>query len=283
MSHVIACIDGSSTSPAVCDCAGWASQLLAAPVTLLHVLEQPHAQGVTDLSGAIGLGSRELLMQQLAELDEQRSRAAREQGQLLLEAARARVVELGALEVQLRQRHGLLVDCLQELEAQIRLLVMGRHGQQGDSLGRRIGSQLENVVRTLHCHILVTTERFTPPTQVMIAFDGSASAQRAVAKVAATPLLAGLPVHLVTVGSDNPETRRSQLAALEVLEQAGLAVTSMILSGEVEGALRRYQAEQGIDLLVMGAWGHSRMRQWLVGSTTTAMVQHADVPLLLVR
>ena len=65
MSTVIACIDGSSATPAVCDCAGWASQLLAAPVTLLHVLEQPQAQGVSDLSGAIGLGSRELLLQQL--------------------------------------------------------------------------------------------------------------------------------------------------------------------------------------------------------------------------
>jgi nucleotide-binding universal stress UspA family protein len=36
--------------------------------------------------------------------------------------------------------------------------------------------------------------------------------------------------------------------------------------------------------VVMGAYGHSTIRQFLVGSTTTKMMQHTtDVPLLLLR
>ncbi|NPZ02087.1 universal stress protein, partial [Pseudomonas aeruginosa] len=44
-----------------------------------------------------------------------------------------------------------------------------------------------------------------------------------------------------------------------------------------------YQKEHGIDLLVMGAYGHSRIRQFLVGSTTTSMLRTTISPLLLLR
>ena len=44
-----------------------------------------------------------------------------------------------------------------------------------------------------------------------------------------------------------------------------------------------YQREHAIELLVMGAYGHSRIRQFLVGSTTTAMIRRAQSPLLLLR
>ncbi|WP_432205725.1 universal stress protein [Enterococcus faecalis] len=56
-----------------------------------------------------------------------------------------------------------------------------------------------------------------------------------------------------------------------------------IRPGEVESVLHAYQAEHGIDLLVMGAYGHSRIRQFLVGSTTTTMLRTSTLPVLLLR
>ena len=62
MTTVIACIDGSPSSAAVCDYSAWASVRLASPLTLVHILEDV-VQAPTDLSGSIGLGSREHLLQ----------------------------------------------------------------------------------------------------------------------------------------------------------------------------------------------------------------------------
>ena len=62
MTHVIACIDGSTSAPAVCDYAAWASLSLEAPLTFLHVLDQRQYPVAADLSGNIGLGSREHLL-----------------------------------------------------------------------------------------------------------------------------------------------------------------------------------------------------------------------------
>ena len=54
-------------------------------------------------------------------------------------------------------------------------------------------------------------------------------------------------------------------------------------AGEVEEKLRTYKQEHSIVMLVMGAYGHSRIRQFLVGSTTTTMLKTAKKPLVILR
>ncbi|MHB1213557.1 MAG: universal stress protein [Thiobacillus sp.] len=283
MSQVIACIDGSRLTLAVCDYAAWASRRLDAPLDFLHVLGRSEYPIPTDLSGNIGLGSREHLLQELATLDAQRSKVALEQGRLMLDAAKERAVADGVVRPSSRQRHGELVDTLRELESDIRLLVMGRQGERGDGAGGQVGSHLENVVRTLHRPILVIPSDYTEPHRILIAFDGSATTRKAVEMVARSPLLRGLPCHVVMVGEDGAEPREQLGWARTHLETAGFGITAEIRQGEVEAVLCAYRTEHEIDLIVMGAYGHSRIREFLIGSTTTKLVRQSTVPLLLLR
>ena len=280
MTKVIACIDGTSVSPAVCDYAAWSSLRLEAPLVFLHVLDKSGYPVERNLSGNIGMGSREALLEELAALDEKRGRLALEQGRLLLEAARERAVADGVGDATTLQRHGNLVETLVELEADTRLLVMGKHDE---NLGEHVGSRLENVVRTLHRPILVTTPEYRPPARVMLAFDGSATTRKGVEMVAGSPLFRGLPCHLVMVGTDNGESRAQLDWARQTLEAAGFEAPAVLLQGEVERVLCGYRQEQDIDLLVMGAYGHSVIRRFLVGSTTTNVIRNASAPVLLLR
>ncbi|WP_313087775.1 universal stress protein [Pseudomonas sp.] len=283
MNQVMACIDGSPQAAAVCDCAAWASQRLDAPLTLLHVLDQQQYPATGTLSGIIGLGSREYLLEELAALDAKRSKLALEEGRMMLDAARQRVATAGVTGAELRQRHGDLVDTLRDLESDTRLLVIGKQGEDSGSDLQLIGSQLESVIRTLHRPILVTPADFSVPASVMLAFDGSATSRKGVEMLAASPLFSGIPVHLVTVGEASDDNRALLDSARDALVAAGFEVHTAIRAGEVEPALHAYQAEHGIDLLVMGAYGHSRIRQFLVGSTTTQMIRSTTTPLLLLR
>ena len=99
MNNVIACIDGSSAATSVCDYAAWAASRLAAPLTLLHVLDQSRYPVENDLSGKLGVDAREHLLCELAELDIRRNKLALEQGALMLEEARQRVVASGIAEI----------------------------------------------------------------------------------------------------------------------------------------------------------------------------------------
>ena len=283
MNQIMACIDGSAQAAAVCDCAAWASLQLDAPLTLLHVLDQQQYPAAGNLSGIIGLGSREYLLEELAALDEKRSKLALEEGRMMLDSARQRVITAGIAQPDVRQRHGDLVETLRDLEADIRLLVIGKQGEESGNDLQLIGSQLESVIRTLHRPILVTPASFSVPTSVMLAFDGSDTSRKGVEMLASSPLFKGIPIHLVMVGDDNGEHRALLDSARDTLVSAGFDVHTALRSGEVEPALHAYQAEHQIGLLVMGAYGHSRIRQFLVGSTTTRMIRSTTTPLLLLR
>lgn len=281
--NVLACIDGSRSSPAVCDYAAWASMRLSAPLVFLHVLDHSQFPTQSDLSGNIGLGSREHLLQELAELDEKRGKLMREQGRLMLEAAAERAVTDGVVEPVTRQRHGDLVETLADLQGEIRLLVMGRQGEEGDSLGQHVGSHLESVIRTLHKPILVTAGEFRQPRSVMLAFDNGPSTRKGIEMITESPLFQGLPIHLLMVGADTNDAWEALNAAKARLESAGHEVIASIRAGDVEKTLLGYEEEHDIDMIVMGAYGHSRIRQFFVGSTTTSILSSTTRPLLLLR
>ncbi|WP_022961308.1 universal stress protein [Halopseudomonas pelagia] len=280
---VLACVDGSKSSPAVCDYAAWASLRLDAPLTFLHVLDHSQYPTETNLSGNIGLGSREHLLTELAELDEKRGKLMREQGRLMLEAAVARVKAGGVADPAVRQRHGDLVETLAELEKDIRLLVIGREGEEGDTVGGHVGSHLESVIRTVHRPTLVTAGDFRQPRSVMLAFDNGPSTRKGIEMIAASPLFKGLPIHLVMVGADTKDAWESVNVAKQALEKVGHQVQACIRAGNVEEVLLGYEEEHDIDMIVMGAYGHSRIRQFFVGSTTTTILTRTKRPLLLLR
>lgn len=282
MKHVVACIDGSASTQSVCDYASWAALRLETSLTLFHVLDEARYPTETDMTGNIGLGSRETLLNQLAELDQQRSKLALEQGHHMLESAKNRAQEDGVSEVNLRQRHGDLAESLLELEDAMRLLVIGLHGKD-TTRTKRVGSQLETVVRTMHRPILVAPEEFVEPKSVMLAYDGSDSSRKGIRLLASSPIFKGLPLHLVMVGDDTNDNRASIESAANHLRELGHNVQFDIRSGDVETTLHAYQNEHHIDLVVMGAYGHSRIRQFLVGSTTTSILQTTNSALLLLR
>tara|TARA_A100001391_G_scaffold202136_5_gene190937 strand:+ start:8191 stop:9030 length:840 start_codon:yes stop_codon:yes gene_type:complete len=279
----MACIDGSPQAAAVCDCSAWASKRLDAPLTLLHVLDRQQYPVSGDLSGIIGLGSREFLLQELATLDEKRAKLALEEGRMMLDSARQRAISAGVAQPECRQRHGDLVESLRDLQDETRLLVIGRQGEDSGDAIQHIGSQLENVIRTMQRPILVAPNDFSAPQSVMLAFDGSATSRKGVEMLAGSPLFKSMPIHLVMVAADTADNQAQLENARGVLTAAGFNVKIAIRAGEVEPTLHAYQAEHGIDLLVMGAYGHSRIRQFFVGSTTTNMIRTTSTPLLLLR
>lgn len=283
MNMITACIDGSKLSAYVCDAAAWLGLALDAPVKLLHVLEKTTVPVNDNLSGAIGLGSREHLLTEMTALDEQRSKLALEHGKHMLEDAKQRVRNLGVKEVELKQRHGELLEALSASEAKTRVYVIGKLGEGHNVVSQRIGAHLENIVRAIHTPILVTVGEFKAPKSYMIAYDGSTSAVETLAKFSESPLLKELPGHLVMVGSANNEHQQQLESAKKILEKNGRSVTITLLQGTVQDELKEYRDKNSIDLMVMGAYGHSRFREFFVGSQTSKMIATSPIPLLLLR
>ena len=68
-----------------------------------------------------------------------------------------------------------------------------------------------------------------------------------------------------------------------LLKKAGIKYQVFFERGEPEKVISDHVEQYNIDLLVMGAYGHSRIRNLMIGSTTTQMIRSCLVPVLLFR
>ena len=79
------------------------------------------------------------------------------------------------------------------------------------------------------------------------------------------------------------ETKRAALAEAEAVFAPGHSVTTVLDPGKAELVIPRVVGAVDNPLLLMGAYGHSPIRNLIVGSTTTSMIRTVRVPVLLVR
>lgn len=118
------------------------------------------------------------------------------------------------------------------------------------------------------------------PTRALIAWNGSREAARAVRD--ALPLLkAADSVDIIAV--DPPEgTGGMDLARSLGRHGIKVEVRERLSGGaEVGGLLLEEVRTSGADLLVMGAYGHSRVREWVLGGATEDVLELGTVPALL--
>ncbi|MFZ3034844.1 MAG: universal stress protein [Parvibaculum sp.] len=284
MTKLIALIDGSVYAQSVCDHAAWVATRGRMAVEVVHVLGRRDTTSVpVNLSGSIGLGARTALLEELAELDAQKAKLAHKRGRIILDEARASLLEAGVGEVTTRLRNEDIVETVQTFEDGAEIIVVGKRGEAADFATLHLGSNLERVVRASHHPVLVASRAFRPITRVLIAFDGGASAEKAIEYIAASPLFDGLECHLLCVGVVTADMSVRLEAAANRLRAAGRTASVEILPGHADEVIARVVEAGGADLLVMGAYGHSRIRNLIIGSTTTQMIQACKIPVMLFR
>jgi nucleotide-binding universal stress UspA family protein len=283
MNHIIGCLDGSIYSQSVCDHALWLAQRLGSDIKLLHVLDhhREHAS-VANFSGAIGFKSNEALMEQLTEVEEAQARVGLAKGRAILRECAGRLRAANAT-VSTTQLNGSLVVTLSARETRDSIVVLGKRGEAADFAKLHLGANLERVARASICPILAAARTFRPIERVLIAHDGGTSIRKAMEFLTHSPLLRSLHVQILTIGTPD-QARRSQLDdAKAQIERCGAIVTTRIEPGDPETTIARITEQDGFGLLVIGAYGHSRIRNLVIGSTTTAMLRSCRIPVLMVR
>lgn len=123
----------------------------------------------------------------------------------------------------------------------------------------------------------------SPPrfATAIVAWDGSAPAARALSD--ALPLLRRIArVELVSV-TDEPVPEATHGRAVRHLARHGVEAVFHTLPGglPVGEALLSHAADRGADLLVMGAYGHSRLREWVFGGVTRDILRTAPLCCLM--
>lgn len=120
--------------------------------------------------------------------------------------------------------------------------------------------------------------------RVLVAWNGSREATRAVHD--ALPLLRRAEqVTVLSIDPDADAERRLPGADVSLhLTRHGVTVQAATIAGAdvaVGDLLLSYVADHDIDLIVMGAYGHTRLREMVLGGATRTLLRHMTVPVLI--
>lgn len=282
MTKILACIDGSPYAASVADCAAWAAKGLGGGVELLQVLGRREA-AAENLSGRVVPDGQRQLLERLAGLDAERFRLLQQSARLGLEEAKARMLAAGVAEVTTSLRTGDVLEEISAREAEADLLVIGKRGEAAAFARAHLGSNLERIVRMSRLPILIAALEFKPVQRALVAFDGRSNALKALDALSRLPLARGIEALILTAGKATEEARRQLAAAEALLRAGGLVASGRIEEGEPAAVISAAVETEDVDLLVMGAYGHSRLRSLAIGSTTTELIRACRIPALVFR
>ncbi|MGF0069787.1 universal stress protein [Candidatus Spyradosoma sp. SGI.093] len=284
MNNILVCVDGSSYGQVCTAYAVWLSKQTGMRVSALYVSElwQYETPLVADFGGALGTQPYMGLTAQLREIEAGKAKVI--ENYVRGEFAKAGIPD----RVDFYHRSGILVDCIDEFETQrkdIGVIVLGKRGENANFAKGHLGSNMERVIRSTKRPCFVVNRKFIEQKKIVLAYDGSPSATRALEYLATNKEFITQDVHIVTVAKPGAEADATRLlfSAEARLKGGPITPVTQVLSGAPGEALEKYVEENGITCLIMGAYGHSRVRQFIIGSTTTELVRRCLVPVIMFR
>ena len=187
---------------------------------------------------------------------------------------RATAAELSSRTMQLE---GNPVDVLVTESQRVDLVVVGKRCAPDEDFEQTSGTAC-GVLRNAARPVLCVPDGPAGGNPVLIAYDGSLQAARTLQLFVANGLATGRDLHLLTVADDAAVAQRG----IEFLHAHELRVDALLEEGNhparqiLETASR---LEAG--LIVMGAYGKPRLREFVFGSVTRAILRESRVPLFL--
>ncbi|NHC03916.1 universal stress protein [Acinetobacter sp. 187] len=280
MNRVIACIDSSPCINAIADAAAWIAQKTGRELVLLQVLDYyPASYHLGEISGVIGFESNAMLLKELAELEQKQSELALDYSNNLLNHISDLIEQKYQIKPSKIQEKGDFLEQSFNALRETDIVLIGRVGERSAEKNKSLGSNVENFIRGAKCTVMTVGESFKPPTRFIFAYEDSPTCKEMMQRVAKSDFLRQLQCHLLYVG-DHPEILNTPS---EFLKDAGLDVVVEYRYGDVAENILDYQHQHQIQLIVLGAYSRSKVRQFFLGSITTNIFRNSPVPLLVAK
>ncbi len=287
MKTILLCTDGSSFAESIYKYGAWFAIQLNAKINVLFVtdIRSQQVASTGNLSGSIGIGASENLLNELVNLEHEKAKLNNRRARLILQNASEALTSEGIEDFELTNKTGFLVDCFHEFEENSDLIVLGKRGEGAEFASGHLGANVDRIVRSSSKPCLVTPLEFKPIERILVAYDGSLSGQKILQFLGNYACFQNLEIHLLTVAKSNSDqTAVARLnEAKQWLQRARFEPVCSLLEGEPEKAISQYVQENNMNLLMMGAYGHSRIRHLVIGSTTTQILQSSNIPVLVFR
>jgi len=274
---ILVALDGSEHADAALQHALWLAERLKATVVGLHVIDIVSIEGsfLHDISGSLGF-------EPYLDFSAKMRDALRERGRVLLDAFTQRCTERGvACDVTLGM--GVVANEICDHARVADLVMLGHRGVNEQFSTGLLGSTTESVARKSPKPVFVSPASFHPIARPLLAYDGSPRASAAMHLAAETASALGLPLTVLHVARDEANGARVLDEARRYLHSYDVPLTCETVTGYPHQKIVDFIRERGHDLLFIGAYGHSRIIEMVLGSTTEYVLRNSPCPVFLTR
>ncbi len=270
--------DGSEYSKTAQDYGIYLARKLGAELTGLFIMDLKIIQDplFDDISGFMGLSSTREIYPFI-------EKGMDERADSILGDFDERCKQQG-ITPGLKKLRGIVDEMIIEEGENADCIILAQRGEHYSLTdGGLLGSTSESVVRKTGKPVLVTPLEFKEIRKVGLAYDGGPHAERALTIAAELTITLASTLTVLIITGDDEQAEILGKKVTSFLDSYDIALSLEIRGGKEEQEIVRFSGEGVVDLLVMGAYGHSRIRKFILGSTTSYVIRKSEIPVLLIR
>ncbi len=271
-------IDGSTYSEAVLNYGKFLAEKFNAVLRVLSVVDIR----LYDLSIAAGADSFVPVMPS-ADFQAESQGMLDEKSQKVLDKASS-ILNKTNLQFQLIKASGIPVDEICSHAKQNDIVVMGIRGEYERWSGKLLGATVESVTRQISKPVMLVEKTFLPFQRIQCGYDGSSYANKALQLAAFMSKTMQIKLQVISV-FDSEEERTAVLnEAEQYLAPYEIDFQLRHEVGDVDEVLVNTSKNTPAPALsIIGSYGHSRLREAILGSTTVQVMRKAEKPILLAK
>ncbi|GGD38860.1 universal stress protein [Malaciobacter pacificus] len=280
MSYVLCCVDGGKYTQAIMDYAVMISNNMNLPLRLLNVVEHNHNAKQVDMSGNIGFGAKEDILEKLVNEEAKESKCAISAGKELLKSLKEQIKSQCTNEVVTSQVHGDIIENIVEFEEDTAILIIGLNSHDKEL----VGDNVKDIIKSIHKPVLLVNNDFVEPKKLLVAYNGSNESKKLLQATSSKPIFKKeVSRTIINLSKHESSSRELLNEAKNIYAQNGIEVDTYGARGESPVLITDYFEKEKFDVLCMGAFGHSWIKQLVLGSFTEKVLSKMKKPILLYR
>jgi len=275
--NILVPLDGSEHSKAALDYAIWIAEKFDGTLIGQHIIDTISLEGTFfhDISGSLGFEPYLDFSSKMREILDER-------GKYILEDFISRC-EKNPVRHSTCLDMGLIPNEICERAKVADLVVIGHRGVNEEFSTGLLGSTTETITRKCPRPIFVSTKQFKAVEKPLLAYDGSQRASSAMESAAEFCSVLKLPLTVLTIAKEEAVARSNLQQAKNYLASYAVDVSYEIAHGHPEQKIIEQLVNLKFDLLFIGAYGHRRIIEMVLGSTTEYVLRNAPCPVFLNR
>ena len=278
INRILVGTDGSKYSLVAEEYGIYFSKKLKRPVIAIHIVDKKLISEaiIEDIAAALGFG-------EYADLTDKIKEYLDEKGKAILRAFAVKCREAKA-DCSIAQAIGFVATEIVNMADPEDLIIIGKKGVHEDILPLPLGSSAEIIARNSKAPVMLTTDKFNEINNILVAFDGKEKSIKALKFARELAKDLGLEkLKIVSVLKKENSEKQLQLESMAkgILQNTNYELTFRY--GYPEEEIEKYIDEENIDLLVIGAFGEGRLKEFILGSTTSYLIEKSPIPVIVAK